>query len=306
MSEELSVITNIIPFFKDLFERILQKNRELEKNQREMSMLTLTKKKGGKNNFLQPILPLVPEKLPKEDNDKGKFITMELKAKAGSGASASTYKKFIRKFDEGSVQQWIDVLDDFDEIWTQNSVTNAKDRSAIVRSILQGESKNSYDVSVDEQTKNEEGEETPLSTEIIKKALDSVGQTIFPHRALEIQKRWMTRHMKKPYELSTRKTAAAITRINNALPKFPLADETSKFSNEEVVELLELSLPAAWKQILDFKGFIPTENTKADFIRECEMIERSEEETRGENEKDKKRKREKNEKKRKKRKRWST
>ena len=70
--------------------------------------------------------------------------------------------------------------------------------------------------------------------------------------------------------------------------------------------MLELSLPAAWKQILDFKGFIPTENTKADLIRECEMIERSEEETRGENEKDKKRKREKNGKKRKKRKRWST
>ena len=63
----------------------------------------------------------------------------------------------------------------------------------------------------------------------------------------------MQRNMKKPKDLSTRKMAAAITKINNMLPRFPGATEASKFSDAEIVELLELSLPNAWRQALDLK-----------------------------------------------------
>ena len=82
--------------------------------------------------------------------------------------------------------------------------------------------------------------------------------------------------MKKPMELSTRKTAAAISKINNNLPCFPEASNNSKFLPSELVELLEWSLPRAWRTKFDLDGYIPTHHPKAKLIEACEAIERNE------------------------------
>jgi hypothetical protein len=82
--------------------------------------------------------------------------------------------------------------------------------------------------------------------------------------------------MRKPYGLSTRKTAAAITKINSSLPLFPLGNQESKFSDQELVGLLEWSLPAHWRKKFNLDGYIPTLGTKAKLISECEAIERNE------------------------------
>jgi hypothetical protein len=81
--------------------------------------------------------------------------------------------------------------------------------------------------------------------------------------------------MRKPYNLLTRKTTAAITKINNSLPLFPLGNQDSKFSDQELVGLLEWSLPAPWRKKFDLDGYIPTLGTKAKLISECEAIERN-------------------------------
>ena len=112
--------------------------------------------------------------------------------------------------------------------------------------------------------------------EHIETALESVTNIVFPKRALEIQKLWMNRAMRKPAELSTRKTAAALSRINNLLPYFPLGTPASKFSKEELVGLLEWSLPPAWRSKFDLKGYVPSSDDKEKLIEECEAIERSE------------------------------
>jgi hypothetical protein len=119
----------------------------------------------------------------------------------------------------------------------------------------------------------------PITRESIEKALAAVATSVFPHRALEIQRLWMNRAMRKPYDLSTRKTAAAITRLNNCLPLFPGGSAASKFSEVELVGLLEWSLPPAWRSQFDLKGYVPTLDTKSRLISECEAIERNETET---------------------------
>ena len=116
----------------------------------------IAKKKQAR--FLKPVLPLVPEKADSPEDDKAGFITMELKTKAGATATnASKYKKLIRKFEEGSPQQWIDVLNDVKEIWTQNKVDQPRDRSAIIRTILQGESRSCYDGALKDLVPQAEG-----------------------------------------------------------------------------------------------------------------------------------------------------
>jgi hypothetical protein len=98
-----------------------------------------------------------------------------------------------------------------------------------------------------------------LRIEHIGRAMDQVSNSVFPHCALEIQKLWMVRGKKKfarkkPCNLSTRKTAAAITKINNCLPVFPLGLPASKFTDQEVVGLLEWPLLLAWRKKFDLDG----------------------------------------------------
>ena len=124
---------------------------------------------------------------------------------------------------------------------------------------------------------NEVGEDDPITDAGVEVALNVVATTVFPHRALEIQRLWMNCRMFKPVELTTRQTSAvAINRLNNALPLFPGGSELSKFSESQVVELLEWSLPPTWRAKFDLDGYIPTLGSKMKLIEACETIERNE------------------------------
>ena len=70
---------------------------------------------------------------------------------------------------------------------------------------------------------------------------------MFPHCALEMQRQWMQQKMHKPADLPTQQRAAAINRLNNSLPLLPLGSTESKFSEKEIVGLLEWLLPQAWQ-----------------------------------------------------------
>src|SRR5687767_8124083 len=144
------------------------------------------------SSFLKPVLPLLPESLPKDEDSKTSYISMELKSKAGGAAASGKYKKVLALFDEGSPQEWIDAQRDLLEVWTQNSITAADDRLAIIKSVLRGESLTTFDAAVEEARKDPaDGSEMALTIDMVATALSEVSATIFPHRALEIQKQWM-------------------------------------------------------------------------------------------------------------------
>src|SRR5688500_18030747 len=87
----------------------------------------------------------------------------------------------------------------------------------------------------------------------------------------------MRKHLKKPAELSTCLTSSVLSRMNNCYPFFPGGDEDSKFTQEELLEILECSLSFAWRQKSDYDGYVPTDHNKAKLISSCEAIERKEE-----------------------------
>src|SRR5687767_2760744 len=248
----------------------------------------IPKKKSVSASFLKPVLPLLPEALPKSEENKSSFITMELKSQAGVAASG-TYKKHLALFDEGTPQQWIDTQMDLLEVITQNGIKEPINQLAIVRTVLRGETLTTLDTAVSDKTVDAEGKPVELTPAIFKEVMTEVTKTIFPYKALEIQKQWMRKVMRKPAKLSTRMTAAALSKINNYLILFPGGSEQSKFSPAELLEILECSLPNSWRQKFDYDGYIPSEGTKAQLIMACEAIERSEELSK----KDKKRKKKK-------------
>ena len=95
---------------------------------------------------------LIPKKKPKviqapplklfEDvsliEDSTETLTFTLKQRAGNstGDKESTYKRTVKRFDQGSVTEWIDTRKALKEIWTQNSVESATDMDASIRTII--------------------------------------------------------------------------------------------------------------------------------------------------------------------------
>jgi hypothetical protein len=89
---------------------------------------------------LLPFLPLINQKMVKMEEEKGKFIAFDLTTWVGQHSDATKYKKYVRKFEEGNPQEWIDMLRDLEEIWTLNSMTSGTDRASTVRALVGGES----------------------------------------------------------------------------------------------------------------------------------------------------------------------
>ena len=248
-----------------------QEEEEMRFRNRQQPSLKTSKK------FL-PIIPLEKIKIATDDKDRAAFVSFELKVRAGGNAGTPRYKKFMRTFEEGSPQEWMDVLSGLREIWKQNSVEGPTDRAATVAAILKGDSITAFETALEDARIDPEDDEAPLemTSEHIEESLGAVAEIVFPFRALEIQKQWMTRHFKKPYSLSSKKTAAGISRLNNYLPSFPKATAASKYSESELVEILEVALPASWRKAMDLKGFIPADNDFKSLLDQMEIIERNE------------------------------
>jgi hypothetical protein len=241
--------------FKELFWKI--------KIQQRKEMLSMNNKipRAKKSGHLLPVLPLIPQKTTKMEEEKGKFIAFDLKTRVGQPSDATKYKKYVRKLEEGNPQEWIDMLRDLEEIWTQN---------------LQREPwcvERAFETALQDARTAEDGQISPISVENVNLSLNAVTETAFLHRALEAQQLWMNRKMFKPVELTTRQMAASINHLNNALPFFPTATEASKFSEIELTGLLEWSLPATWRAKFDLDSYIPTLHSRAKLIEACEAIE---------------------------------
>jgi hypothetical protein len=59
-----------------------------------------------------------------------------MKSTLGQPSDATKYKTYFRKFKEGIPHEWIDILRDSDEIWTQNSSKSRTDRVSTMRALV--------------------------------------------------------------------------------------------------------------------------------------------------------------------------
>src|SRR5687767_16033575 len=121
------------------------------------------------------------------------------------------------------------------EVITQNGIKEPINQLAIVRTVLRGETLTTLDAADSEKTLDAEGKPLEFTPAIFKEVMTEVTKTIFPYRALEIQKQWMRKVMRKPAKLSAQMTVATLNRINNYLILFPGGSEQSKFSPAELL-----------------------------------------------------------------------
>ena len=245
----------------------LEEAREEKQYWRSM----LDEQQKMKTVLLKPSLPL--EESDPIDVDKTSTISFSLKVRP-QGNNDHTYKKILRLFSQGSPFDWLLTLRDIREVWTQNSVNGAHDRAGVVRAVLRDDAWNQFQTAVDSEVAA--SVDGAMTLEMVETGLEAVSASIFPHRALEVQKLWMRRHMKKPQHMAYRTLQAKVLQINSFLPSFPGGTINDCFSPVELLGILEYALPVHWRSKFDLDGYVPTEHDRARLLRECEALERNE------------------------------
>jgi hypothetical protein len=108
-----------------------------------------------KTSFLTPCLPL--EASDKEDKkEESEYVTFTLTVRAGPGSTAPSYKMKVAKFEDGTPQEWIDMLDALEEIWKQNSMVMATNREASIKTILREDALTAFESSIDDSRAQDE------------------------------------------------------------------------------------------------------------------------------------------------------
>ena len=253
-----------------------RKKEEEEEKEYQEAMKMMENSIPKKGIQLVPCIPLQDNEVV--DVDKTSLVTFQLKIRP-TGANDSTYKKTVRRFSEGSPNTWIQTIEDIREIWKQNRVQGGSDRAATVRTILRDDALAVFEAAM--EVPEPEGE-NPVAVPVgvtadrVELALKAVSESVFPHRALENQKLWMRRHMKKPAGMSYRILQSKVLKMNRSLELFPDATAKSKFTSAELLEILEFSLPASWRAKFDLDSYVPTKHDRKRLLLECEAIERNE------------------------------
>jgi hypothetical protein len=99
----------------------------------------------------------------------------------------------------------MELLTSLHKIWQQNSVNSAHDRAATVAAVLKSNSRIAFEAAIeDARTDPNAAALIPLMADHVEESLPAVTTIVLPFRALETQKQWMNKYMKKLYNLSAK------------------------------------------------------------------------------------------------------
>ena len=149
--------------------------------------MTITQAIPKKGALLKPAIPLVDNTVI--DVDKTELVTYTLKVRP-NGPNEQTYKKTVKQFSSGTVEEWIRTMQDMYEIWVQSGIRGVVTKVAIAQSILKDEAQEQFMAGLAERNTQEDMEEDDpvMMEEDLENALNSVSLSVFPHRALQVQK----------------------------------------------------------------------------------------------------------------------
>ena len=104
---------------------------------------------------------------------------------------------------------------------------------------------------------------------------------VLPSKAYVLQKRYMKKFIKKPRDMKIRALVSRVQELNNYLPKFPPpAPETEpgKLPDDELKEIVYISLPSGWQVAMTTQGFDYPNETLQNIIGFCKRYETLEDE----------------------------
>lgn len=112
--------------------------------------------------------------------------------------------------------------------------------------------------------------------------MDHVNESMFPQNVYSDQLKWIHRFLLKPREVKTRDYVNRAVEINAYLTEFPRKnnEQARKLEDEDLMDILEFSLPKHWRTTMTLQGFSKSRKSKAELIEFCERLEMAEPEVR--------------------------
>jgi hypothetical protein len=214
-----------------------------------------------------PIHLIKPEQ---KSYEKGKYMTLKLRS-IPNDEHSPTHEIQVPYFKQGTCEEFLEFQEKVNAVIVGQNMTTAAARFAFMRTILQGDAHAYFN-----QVAQEEAEQT---LESYDNCMESLTTHIFPQRALRKQKRYMRRHMRKPYDMPMRIYRNRVVELNNYLASFPGSfNAEQKLEEEEIIDILEFGIPKTWQDQMVLQGFDPTEDgrTSQDLVEFCERLEATE------------------------------
>src|SRR5210317_1844136 len=91
-----------------------------------------------KLGIITPPLGLIEEEPLQAEKEQ--LVSYNLKVRAESSATSEKYKIFVKRFEDGTPLEYLEVIKKLQEIWMQNGVNSTRDRSAMVLTLFCRES----------------------------------------------------------------------------------------------------------------------------------------------------------------------
>ena len=110
------------------------------------------------------------------------------------------------------------------------------------------------------------------TTQNYKAVIKSVTTHIMPKKALQKQKRFMWRFLKKPLDMKVKDFVERVITINELLTRFPDTSPTvpaAKIPDHTILDLLESAMPISWQRHMVLQGFDPMDRTIAELVDFC-------------------------------------
>ena len=205
-------------------------------------------KNGKVNNYQTPIIPL--QRTVVHDNKKDiKYIEHTCHNTPGD----STTGKYVIKvpiYDSGHPEEWIIFTELVNKCLVGQDITTGPQMYQLVQRVLQGDAKAQFDTQAAAH-----GSQTAAN---FKAIMATMTVHVFPRYALQDQKRYMRRYLKKPLGMKVRSFTTRLTQLNNYLSSFPPDSPgqlVEKLPNQEVKEILFYAMPETWQNRMTEQGY---------------------------------------------------
>ena len=217
------------------------------------------------------VIPPISLERPMEKKDyaKGEFATVKLR-NVPNDANSMTYDYQVPFFSTGTPEEWLKFKARLNRVITGQNMTTAIQKYGCARRFLQGQALTTFNNMADEQP--------AVTIQNYELCIEHVNESLFPQRAYVIQTRWMRRYLRKPPEMKARAYVDRVLELNGYLTEFPRpnGNVAVKLDDDEIMDILEFSLPNRWQTTMTIQGFNVQEKTISEFIEFCERLERTE------------------------------
>ena len=232
---------------------------------------------GNGSTARRRLIPPIPLERPaKKDLQRGEYQTYKLRNNP-SEENSPVYELSVPYFCTGTCKEWLLFRRNLDKVITGQNVTGGPGRFTVARRLLEGDALTAFNNAAAGHTTSAGNPSETTNT--FSACLDAVSASVFPRRALLLQKRYMRRFVRKPPTMTTRDYVARISEMNSYLPLFPpvtAGTTPEKLPDDEIVDLLEFGVPNSWQKAMILQDFDPLQKTVREFIQFCERLEQVE------------------------------